>query len=134
MNQVLKNAVKHWQYVAPLATYPKNEKEFNALTVRLDELLEIVGGDERHPLMGLIDVVSHLIEAYETDHADKHKPKGVDALRYLMDVHQLKQADLPEIASQGVMSEILNGKRALSLRQIKLLAERFSVSIETFID
>jgi len=45
----------------------------------------------------------------------------------------VKQADLKEIGSQGVVSEILNGKRSLNVRQIKLLAERFSVSPATFI-
>lgn len=101
MNQVLKNAVKHWQYVAPLATYPKNEKEFNALTIRLDELLDIVGEDEQHPLMGLIDIVSHLIEAYEADYANKHQSKGVVHLvpkRNIEDVRGLlKDANIQNV-------------------------------------
>ena len=59
--------------------------------------------------------------------------KGIDALRYLMEAHGLRQTDLPEIGSQGVVSEILNGRRELNLRQIKALAARFKVSPETFI-
>jgi antitoxin component HigA of HigAB toxin-antitoxin module len=58
----------------------------------------------------------------------------IDALIYLMEEHSLSQSDLPEIGSQGVVSEILNGKRKLNVRQIQLLAERFQVSTATFFD
>jgi HTH-type transcriptional regulator/antitoxin HigA len=51
-----------------------------------------------------------------------------------MEEHTLKQSDLSEIGSQGVVSEILNGKRELNLRQVKLLSQRFSVSPNVFID
>ena len=51
-----------------------------------------------------------------------------------MEEHGLHQADFPEIASQGVMSEILNGKRQLNVRQIKALSKRFNVDPATFID
>jgi HTH-type transcriptional regulator/antitoxin HigA len=52
-----------------------------------------------------------------------------------MKQHALNQRDLKnEIGSQGVVSEILNGKRQLNITQIKKLAERFRVSPVTFID
>jgi len=45
----------------------------------------------------------------------------------------LRAADLAEIGSQGVVSEILNGKRELNVRQIRALAERFNVSAAVFV-
>ena len=45
-----------------------------------------------------------------------------------MEEHDLTQSDLPEVGSQGVVSEILGGKRALNVRQIRALSERFGVS------
>jgi HTH-type transcriptional regulator/antitoxin HigA len=51
-----------------------------------------------------------------------------------MEEHGLKQVDLPEIGSQGVVSEILNGKRKLNVRQIEALAQRFRVSPVVFLD
>lgn len=51
-----------------------------------------------------------------------------------MGAHQLSQSDLSEIGSQCVVSEILNGKREINLRQIKSLSERFGVEPATFID
>lgn len=134
MKPQLAQAVKHWDYIAPLVKYPNNKKEFNDLVNMLDELLEIVGNDENHRLIGLVDVLSNLIAYYEEDNAPEMTHRGIDALKFLMDTHQLSQADLLEIGSQGVVSEILNEKRTLNLRQIKSLAERFGVDPSTFID
>lgn len=134
MNQALKKAIEHWDYIAPVASYPKNKKEFEKLQTRLDELLDLVGNDENHPMIGLIDIMSDLIAAYEADHYRQPRGSGIDALKYLMDSHHLCQHDLPEIGSQGVVSEILGGKRSLNLRQIKKLAKRFHIDPATFID
>jgi HTH-type transcriptional regulator/antitoxin HigA len=131
---MLEKAIEHWDYIAPLVAYPKNDKEFVKLVSHLDELLKIVGDDEKHHLAELVDIISNLISSYEKEHYQKPTGKGIDALKFLMDSHHLHQFDLPEIASQGVLSEILNGKRSLNLRQIKLLSERFNVNPSTFID
>ena len=47
--------------------------------------------------------------------------------------HDLSQSDLSEVGSQGVVSEILSGKRALNVRQIRALAARFHVSPAVFV-
>ena len=59
------------------------------------------------------------------------KPAAV--LKFLMQEHDLRQSDLPEIGSQGVVSEVLTGKRELNARQIKRLAKRFNVSPAVFV-
>ena len=133
MKTALSKAIEHWEYIAPIVQYPKNTKEFNMLVSRLDEVLSIVDNNEQHPLMSLADVISNVISNYEHEHFPV-KTKGIDALKFLMETHTLRQNDLSEIASQGVMSEILNGKRKLNLRQIKLLAKKFNVDPITFID
>ena len=45
----------------------------------------------------------------------------------------LATSDLSEVGSQGVVSEILNGKRELNVRQIRFLAEKFKVSSAVFV-
>ncbi len=52
----------------------------------------------------------------------------INALKYLMEEHGLKQSDLREIGSQGVVSEILTGKRDLNLDQIKKISKKFHVA------
>ncbi|WP_293997829.1 helix-turn-helix domain-containing protein [Sphaerotilus sp.] len=59
---------------------------------------------------------------------DTSTPASV--LASLMEAHGLRQSDLPEIGSQGVVSEVLAGKRRLNLRQVQALAGRFSVPME----
>jgi HTH-type transcriptional regulator/antitoxin HigA len=136
MNHRLTQAIERWRHVEPVVKYPENEKELDDLISDLDELLEIVGSDENHPLIGLVNVLSLLIEAYEEEHFKNQQPvvKNVNVLKFLMDQHGLKQSDLSEIGSQGVVSEILRGKRKLSLKQITLLANRFNVDVSIFID
>jgi HTH-type transcriptional regulator/antitoxin HigA len=50
-----------------------------------------------------------------------------------MVANELSQSDLPEIGSQGVVSEILTGKRDLHARHIRALAARFQMSPAVFV-
>ncbi len=83
--------------------------------------------------MGLVDIVGDLVADYEAAHHSIPEATGRQALRFLMNQHGLKQADLPEIGSQGVVSEVLAGKRELNIRQVRALSERFGVSAATFV-
>lgn len=136
MSRQLSQIVQHWSYIAPTVSYPKNDNLFDKLVNLQDELLTIVGSDEKHTLIGLLDIISHFIEEYEQNRygVEQKQPTGIDALKFLMESHNLSQSDLPEIGSQGVVSEILNRKRILNVRQIKALSKRFSVNPSTFID
>ena len=134
MNHVLEEATQHWKYVAPLLAYPKNETDYDVLVTRLDQLLDIVGDNENHPFMGLVDALSNLITSYDEKNFQIKGIKGVNALKYLMELRQLNQSDLHDIGSQGVISEILNGKRTLNLRQIKIASHFFNVDPATFIE
>ncbi len=80
-----------------------------------------------------MDIVSDLIQDYESEHRPLPPTTGLQALKFLIEQHGLKQSDLPEIGSQGVVSEVLSGKRELNLRQVRALGRRFGVSPATFI-
>ena len=111
----------------------RNKSHYKQMVSMLEALLEEAGGNERHPAMGLVDIVGDLIEDYESDQQQLPDVTGVDALKFLMVQQGLQQSDLVEIGSQGIVSEILSGKRELNIRQIRALSERFSVSPATFI-
>ena len=111
----------------------RDEGHYAKMTKILESLLDEAGADESHPIMGLIDVVADLIDDYESEVHPLPQTNGVDALKFLMEQHKLKQADLYVIGSQGVVSEILTGKRELNLRQVRALSERFGVSADTFL-
>ena len=111
----------------------RDEAHYQRMVAMLDVLLDEAADDESHAVMGLVDIVGDLIEDYETEHHPLAPATGLQALKFLMDQHELKQSELPEIGSQGVVSEILTGKRELNVRQVRALAQRFAVSPATFI-
>ncbi|WP_338806625.1 transcriptional regulator [Pseudomonas chlororaphis] len=133
MSALIEQVAEHWQFVAPLLRKPKTEADYDRLVEALDELLDLTGEDEAHPLNSLVDIIGDWIEAYDLEHRPMPVASGVDVLRYMMLEHGLTQSDLPGVGAQSVVSEILSGKRQLNLRQIRWLAERFGVSVETFI-
>jgi HTH-type transcriptional regulator / antitoxin HigA len=127
------NIIEIWPAVSKMLSVPHTHKDYDKLVKLMDNLIDSIGNNEHHPLATLMETVGILIEKYEEEHHPMPKTSGVEALKYLMEEHGLKQADLRDIGSQGVVSEILNGKRELNVRQIKFLAEKFSVSPEVFI-
>ena len=129
---VSKDLEHHWASIRPIFTI-RNEQEYNAAIRRLNELLDEVGDNEKHPLYSLLDTLGTLIEVYEEEHAPMPESSGIEVLGFLIEEHQLVQAKLTEIGSQGVVSEILSGKRELNVRQIRALARRFHVSPAVFI-
>lgn len=133
MNKV-DRMIEHWLAIAPWTQMPKNEIELERQIRCMDELLDIVGSNEEHPLIGLLDLMSAHIEKYEQKKHPALIGSGLDALKYLMKEQDIKQSELPEIGSQGVVSEVLNGRRQLNRRQIENLASRFNVSPATFFD
>jgi len=123
---------KNWPAVEQhLSIHTKQDYE-NSVVV-LNHLLDEVGDNEKHPLFGFLEVLGIVIENYEAEHYKWEDISGVDVLKFLMEEHGLKQQDLSEIGSQGVVSEILSGKRQLNVNQLKKLAEKFQVSPAVFL-
>jgi HTH-type transcriptional regulator/antitoxin HigA len=122
-----------WARIGPVLSI-RSEHDYDRAVERLNQLLDEVGTDEVHPLYGLLDALGTMIEAWELDHHSLPEQNGVQALRFLMEEHGLTQSELPEVGSQGVVSEILRGKRELNVRQVRALAKRFGVSPAVFIE
>ncbi len=133
MNRQLSEVIRHWGYISSIVSEPKTKKQYELLLKQWEQLLDLIGDDENHELVGLIDVVSHFLEQYNQKHQPASpKATGLAVLKLLMAANQLRQQDLPELGSQGIVSEILSGKRQLNVRQIKELAVRFKVTPATF--
>ncbi len=97
-------------------------------------LLDEIGDDEAHPLCGLLEVVSALVQDYDARNIAAPDGSPREALQLLMTQHQLRQVDLVEVfGAQSNVSEVLSGKRSINARQAGVLAERFGVSAAVFI-
>ena len=109
----------------------KTEADYEAALARLEELLDAEPdtseGDE-------FELWATLISAYEEEAFPIDLPDPVAAIRFRMEQAGLKQADLvPFIGSASRVSEILGGKRTLSLSMIRKLHEGLGIPAEVLL-
>lgn len=77
---------------------------------------------------------ARLIEVYECIRWPRRPAALPDLLGYLMDQHGLSRTDLiPLLGTASRVSEVLSGKRALSLTMVRRLRERFQISADLLI-
>lgn len=124
------------EYEALLRKVPpkviRTEKENEAYTQILYEL------DRRSSKLTaaekeLAELLTLLIEDFEEKRYRLPTGKPLDVLRFLMEQHNLLQKDLADVfGTPSIVSEVLNGKRALNKQQIARLSARFHVSPELF--
>jgi len=103
------------------------------------EMIDILAGrDLNVDQADYLDVLSTLVEAYENTHYPLDDPAicGLDALRALLDEHGMGAADLARLLGvhRSMGSKLLKGERALTTRHLKMLSERFKVSVDLFLD
>ena len=110
----------------------RSSADYKRAVAALNELLDSGAGNEKHALADLVATLGELIADYDAAHYLPDDASPVDVLLFLMRQHDLKQSDLSEIGSQGVVSEVLSGKRELNARQIQALSRRFGVSPAAF--
>lgn len=99
----------------------------------IDEGSALPGTEEENTL----EVLSVLIEKYEEERGYKlenTKSDPIDWLNYFLEENGLQQKDLiPALGPASRVSEILNKKRSLSLRQIKNLRDEFNIPVQLLI-
>ena len=82
-----------------------------------------------------LGALTDLVETYENAHVVFPPQTGVDALRSLMEENDLRQDDLaPVFGTQSIVSEVLSGKRKLTVTHIEKLSAYFHVSPAVFFD
>jgi HTH-type transcriptional regulator / antitoxin HigA len=110
----------------------RTEKENDAYTeivYELDRRSKTLTSAEKE----LAELLTLLIEDFEEKRYRLPRSKPLDALRFLMEQHELRQKDLVDVfGTPSIVSEVLNGKRDLNKDHIRRLSERFRVSPEVF--
>ena len=114
-------------------TVIRTEEENNRMLALVEQLM--TKGDNLTPEEGeLLRLLGKLIADFEEEFYHLEDAAPHEVLRELMDTRGLKQADVGQVlGSKGRVSEVINGKRAISKAQAKALAEFFHVSAELFI-
>jgi len=80
------------------------------------------------------DVLAALIEAYEAKHWPIDPPAAIDAIRFRMEQSGFQQGDLARlIGSRSRASEILSGKRPLTMEQAWRLHREWQIPAEALL-
>ncbi|MGC8519624.1 MAG: helix-turn-helix domain-containing protein [Steroidobacteraceae bacterium] len=77
---------------------------------------------------------ARLVEAYERSRWPQQNVTVPELLTYLMDQHGLTRADLvPLLGTASRVSEVLNGKRELSMSMVRKVRDRFRIPADLLI-
>jgi HTH-type transcriptional regulator / antitoxin HigA len=109
----------------------KTKKDYEAALKKVDELFD---SKPNTPDGDMLDVLVTLIEAYERKHFAISPPDPIEAIRFRMDQLGIKQADLAEaMGGKNRASEVLNGKRELTINMARRLHKKFNIPAESLL-
>jgi len=109
----------------------RNDDDLKRAFRRLEKIFQV---EEGTPQADERDVLVTLVEAYENSHYDFGPADPVEAIRFRMEQEGLTARDLePFIGPSGRVSEVLNGKRPLSLRMVKRLHDGLKIPYESLL-
>lgn len=110
-----------------------SEKEHERMLVEVEKLMD--KGDGRSVEEdAALDLMARLIQDYEDQHDSLPDVSPNEMLLYLMEQRDIKQIDLiPIFKSSGYVSDVVNGKRAISRAHARDLAAFFNVPADLFV-
>jgi HTH-type transcriptional regulator / antitoxin HigA len=116
------------QHALPVITSDEQLDEYTNALIELEEQRDLTTEDRKYARM-----LAALIEKYENEHYPIAAATPQEVLAELIEQNRLRQRDLvPLLGTESVVSEIVNGKRALSKTNIEKLSQRFRVSPAVF--
>ncbi|MDY6800896.1 MAG: helix-turn-helix domain-containing protein [Bacteroidota bacterium] len=81
-----------------------------------------------------LELLSLLVELYEKEHYPIETPNPIEAIKFRMEQMNLKQSDVaPLFGGKTRVSEVLHGKRTLSLKMITLLHRYLGIPLESLV-
>lgn len=106
----------------------KTEQDYNATIERIERLW---GAKRDTPEGDELDLLVTIVEAYEMKNFPIAPPDPIDAIKFRMEQMGMTKADMVQyLGSQSRVSEVLNGKRGLTLKMIKSLYKDLKISPE----
>lgn len=109
----------------------KDESEYEAV---MSEIEKLWGSPSDSAESDRLEVLSILIENYESKHYALEPLDPIEAIKYRMEQEELTQKDLVKyFGSKERVSEVLNRKRPLTLRMIKNLYHGMGISADSLL-
>jgi len=114
----------------------KTEQEYNIACERIYKLINSSENamEPDSPEGEEIELLSLLVEKYEQEHHKLEAPDPIEAIKFRMEQMNLKQVDIaPLFGGKTRVSEVLHGRRPLSLKMITLLNRYLGIPLESLI-
>jgi HTH-type transcriptional regulator/antitoxin HigA len=106
----------------------KSEEEYD---IALERTIEIFHADENTPEGDELDLLLLLVKDYEDRHFHIPPPDPIEAIKLKLEEKGLKQKDLEHIiGSKGYVSQVLSGKKELTLKMVKGLHHYLGISAD----
>ncbi len=102
------------------------------LDTALAEMSRLWGSEPDTPEGDKFEVLALLINDYETKHYPKGPPDPIEAIKFRMEQGGLTRKDLePYLGGKNRVSEVLSGKRRLSIKMIQRLHQGLGIPLES---
>ena len=109
----------------------KTADDYNNALLRIDELMDAEPDTEAG---AELDVLATLVEAYESKHFPIDAPDPIEAILFRMEQMGIERKDLYDLlGGRNRVSEVLNRKRPLTLRQIRNLHDGLNIPFENLL-
>jgi len=106
----------------------KTEAEYE---IALERTIGIFHAKENTPEGEELDLLLLLVKDYEDRHYPIHLPDPIEAIKLKLEEKGLKQKDLEHIiGSKGYVSQVLSGKKELTLKMVKGLHRYLGISAD----
>lgn len=108
-------------------------EDHEAALAAINRLMALEVPDEAD--LAMLETLAILVERYEEKTFPLDRPSPLEALRFRMDQMELSQSQLAQLTGlpKSRISEVLNGKRALSLEMIRVLHEKLHIPTDILI-
>ena len=111
----------------------RTEDDYQAALAMLESLVDQNPENDTDEANQL-EILSVLIDKYESEAFPQDLPSAVDAIKFCMEQKDLKPVDLvPYIGSKSRVSEILSGKRNLTVDMIRSLEEGLGIPAQALL-
>lgn len=109
----------------------KTKKDHREALARIEQLMS---AKKNTPEGDELDVLVTLVSAYEDTHYPVNSPTAIGAIEYELEKRGWTRKDLePMIGSSGRVSEVLSGKRNLSIKMIRALHKELGIPLDILV-
>jgi HTH-type transcriptional regulator/antitoxin HigA len=109
----------------------KTEADYDAALEQISLLMDAKAGTSE---ADELEVLATLVECYEAEYYPINLPDPIAAIRFRMEQEDLSQRDLiPYIGSRSKVSEVLSGKRPLTLQMMRSLHQHLGIPADVLL-